>query len=217
MKKKIVLAALTGLIASAAHAQSSVTLFGLLDEGLLYANNQKVSGTEGKPAFLMNSGNIYTSRFGLRGQEDLGGGLAAIFWLENGLNVSTGKANNGGDLFGRQAWVGLSSNQYGTVTLGRQYDLMVDFVAPTSATGAQFGGNLAEHPYDNDNLNNDLRLNNSVKYKTIDYAGLKVGALYAFSNDAGQFSNNSAYSLGASYANGPILLGAAYMQINRSA
>ncbi|CAM2153895.1 general bacterial porin, GBP family [Pararobbsia alpina] len=220
MKKKYVLAALTGLIASAAHAQSSVTLFGLLDEGLVYSNNMRVGAqgsTQGHSNWLVNSGNIYTSRFGLRGTEDLGGGLAAIFWLENGLNVSTGKANNGGDLFGRQAWVGLSSNQYGSVTLGRQYDFMVDFIAPTSSTGPMFGGNFAQHPYDNDNLNNDMRLNSSVKYRSIDYAGFKVGAMYAFSGDAGQFSNNSAYSLGASYANGPILLGAAYLQVNRSA
>ncbi len=220
MKKKYIVAAMAGLVASVAHAQSSVTLFGLLDEGLVYANNQRVGAqgsTQGHSNWLVNSGNLSTSRFGMRGTEDLGDGLSAIFWLENGFNVSTGKANNGGDLFGRQSWVGLSSTQYGTVTLGRQYDLMVDFVAPTSATGPGFGGNFAQHPYDNDNLNNDMRLNQSVKYKTIDYAGFKLGAMYAFSGDAGQFSNNSAYSLGASYNNGPIQAGAAYLQINRSA
>jgi predicted porin len=120
------------------------------------------------------------------------------------------------DIFGRQAWVGLSSNQYGAVTLGRQYDFLVDYVAPTSATGSGFGGNFAAHPYDNDNLDNDLRLNNSVKFSSVSYDGFKAGAMYGFSNSAGAAGNNNAYSFGASYSNGPINLAAAYLQINRS-
>jgi len=68
---------------------------------------------------LRNPFDMFNSKWGLRGNEDLGGGMGATFWLENGFNVSTGKLNNGGDLFGRQAYVGLTSNQYGAVTLGR--------------------------------------------------------------------------------------------------
>jgi general bacterial porin, GBP family len=164
----------------------------------------------------MISGSLSTSRWGLRGNEDLGGGLSAVFDLENGFTGTNGAFKNGGDEFGRQAWVGLSSRQYGTVTLGRQYDFLVDYVAPLSATGSGFGGNLASHPYDNDNLDNDLRLNNSIKFSSVSYNGFKAGAMDAFSGQAGGFSNNSAYSLGASYSNGPINLAAAYLQLNRS-
>jgi general bacterial porin, GBP family len=219
MKRQLMGASIALVLAQAAHAQSSVTLFGTLDEGVVYANNQRTAGagSAGHSNWMVDSGNISTSRWGLRGSEDLGGGLAAVFWLENGFNVSNGKFNNGGDLFGRQAYVGLTSNEYGSVTLGRQYDFMVDFVAPLSAVGSGFGGNYADHPYDNDNLANDLRLDNSVKFRSIDYAGFKFGAMYAFSGDPGEFSNNSAYSLGASYANGPVSVGAAYLEVNRSA
>jgi general bacterial porin, GBP family len=75
---------------------------------------------------------------------------------------------------------------------------MVTYLAPLGATGSGFGGNLAQHPYDNDNLNNDMRLNNSVKFSSVAFNGVKVGALYAFSNQAGRVTNNNAYSTGIS-------------------
>ncbi|QBR01613.1 porin [Paraburkholderia pallida] len=203
----------------AAHAQSSVTLFGLIDTSLLYSSNARSNAAKpaagGGTQWQEFAGSIYTPRWGLRGIEDLGGGLSAVFWLENGFNSTNGTFKNGGDLFGRQAWVGLSAREYGTLTLGRQYDLMVTYVAPLSATGSGFGGNLAEHPYDNDNLNNDMRLNNAVKFTSVSFNGFKFGAMYAFSNAAGEIANNAAYSAGLSYTYGPINLAAAYLQINR--
>ncbi|HEY3597852.1 MAG TPA: porin [Paraburkholderia sp.] len=206
---------LLGTTSIAASAQSSVTLYGTIDTGIDFVTNQKTATGGGRPNWLMESGNLSTDRWGLKGTEDLGGGLSAVFDLENGFNVDNGKLNNGGDLFGRQAWVGLSSSRYGTLTFGRQYDLVVDMVAPLSATGSGFGGNLAEHPFDNDNLNNDFRLNNAVKFRSVDYEGLSFGAAYAFSNAAGGFSNNNAFSFGAAYANGPLRLAAAYLQANQ--
>ncbi|WP_175104330.1 porin [Pararobbsia alpina] len=207
------------VVAGAAHAQSSVTLFGIVDTGLVYQSNARVTGspTQGSSFYSMQSGNLSTSRFGVRGSEDLGGGLSAVFWLENGFATNTGAAKNGGDLFGRQAWVGLRSSEYGTVTLGRQYDFMVDYVAPMSATGSGFGGNLADHPYDNDNLDNDMRLNNSIKFSSVSVNGFKAGAMYAFSDDAGAFNMDSAFSMGASYSYGAFNAAAAYIQVNRTA
>ncbi|MCG5071836.1 porin [Paraburkholderia tagetis] len=212
-------AALT-LFAGAAHAQSSVTLFGLVDTSVAYSSNARTNAAKpaagGGTQWQVFSGSVYTSRWGLRGSEDLGHGLKAVFWLENGFNSANGTFKNGGDLFGRQAWVGLSSDHNYTLTLGRQYDFLVTYLAPLSATGSGFGGNIAEHPYDNDNLNNDMRLNNSVKFSSASFGGLKVGAMYAFSNQAGEVSNNNAYSAGLSYSVGPINLAAAYLQINRN-
>lgn len=219
MKYRHIAIAASALFAGAAHAQSSVTLFGLIDTGITYSSSARSNAAKpadgGGTQWQMSAGNVFTPRWGLRGTEDLGGGLSAVFWLENGFNSANGTLKNGGDLFGRQAWVGLSSNQYGTLTLGRQYDFMVSYLAPLSATGSGFGGNLAEHPYDNDNLNNDMRLNNAVKFSSASFDGLKLGAMYAFSGEAGDASNNSAYSAGLSYSVGPINLAAAYLQINR--
>jgi GBP family porin len=210
--KKFVLSSLSlALIgaAGAAHAQSSVTLYGLIDTGLAYTSN---SG--GSSNFQQASGLLNGNRFGLRGSEDLGNGLKAIFVLENGFNLSTGKLGQNSRMFGRQAFVGLSSDQYGTVTLGRQYDTLVDNLAPLSLNGTQYGGTLASHPYDNDNLNNQTRFNNAVKYQSIDYAGFKLGAMYAFSNAAGSFADSRAYSVGASYAFGGLKFAAGYLQLN---
>ena len=208
------LVALAGTLGATAHAQSSVTLYGTLDTGLDYVSNQKTA-TGGKSNWMLESGNLSTNRWGLRGNEDLGGGLSAVFDLENGFNIDNGKLSNGGDEFGRQAWVGLASKQWGTVTLGRQYDFLVDFVAPLSATGSGFGGNIADHPFDNDNLNNDLRMNNALKFHSATYDGLSVGGAYAFSNAAGGFSNNNAFSFGAQWAGGPVNLALAYLQVNQ--
>ncbi|ASW04140.1 porin [Paraburkholderia aromaticivorans] len=211
MKKTLMVAALSGVFATAAHAQSSVTLYGLIDAGLTYTNNQG-----GQHNFKMTSGAVNGSRWGLRGAEDLGGGLKAIFTLENGFSIANGTLGQGGRQFGRQAFVGLSSIQYGAVTLGRQYDSVVDYLGPLALTGTQYGGTQFAHPFDNDNLDNSFRINNSVKYQSANYAGFKFGAQYGFSNQAAGFSNNRAYSVGASYNYGPLNVAAAYLQLNNS-
>ncbi|WP_109482807.1 porin [Paraburkholderia sp. C35] len=210
--KKFVLSALSLALfgtAGAAHAQNSVTLYGLLDTGLTYSSN---SG--GHSNVQQASGILNGNRWGLRGAEDLGGGLKAIFTLESGFNLSNGNMGQNSRLFGRQAFVGLASNQYGSVTLGRQYDNLVDNLGPLSLNGTQYGGTLASHPYDNDNLNNSFRVSNSVKYQSVNYAGFQAGAMYGFSNEADGFSDNRAYSLGASYTFAGLKVAAAYLQLN---
>ncbi|HTJ93598.1 MAG TPA: porin [Pararobbsia sp.] len=209
MKKTLLVAALSGAFAVSAHAQSSVTLYGLLDAGVVYANN-----VGGHSQWQQGSGALSDNVFGLAGSEDLGGGNRAIFKLESVFNVNNGALRHNNDLFGRQAYVGLQSAQYGTLTFGRQFDEMVDFVAPLSFTGAGDRNNLAAHPFDNDNLNASFSSNNSVKYTSVNYMGLQAGGQYSFSNAAGNFAENRAYSLGASYKNGPLAVAAGYMQLN---
>ena len=213
-KSPIVLAMSAALAASASHAQSSVTLYGLIDAGLAYTNNVK-KGTSQGALWHATSGDINGSRWGLRGSEDLDGGLKAIFVLENGFDLQNGKLGQDGRMFGRHAYVGLSSVEFGTITLGRQYDSLFDFVAPLSGTARTFGGTGFAHPFDNDNLAHALRMNNAVKYTSSNYAGLKFGGLYAFSNST-PFAVNRAYSAGVSYNNGPLKVAAGYLQINGS-
>lgn len=204
MKKSLLALAALGAFAGVAHAQSSVTLYGIIDEGFNINTN---SG--GKHLYNLSSGVMQGSRFGLRGTEDLGGGLKALFVLENGFDVNNGKLGQGGLMFGRQAYVGLSS-QFGTVTLGRQYDSVVDYVGPLEA-GDQWGGYIAAHPGDIDNFNNAYRTNNTVKYTSADYGGLKFGGTYSFGGVAGNVTSNQIWSLGAGYNNGPLVLGVGYL------
>jgi len=104
MKKTLLVGALTGVFATMAHAQSSVTLYGLIDAGITYTNNQR-----GHSNWQETSGSVNGSRWGLRGAEDLGGGLKAIFTLENGFNINNGTLGQQSRMFGRQAYVGLSA------------------------------------------------------------------------------------------------------------
>jgi len=190
--------------AGAAHAQNSVTLYGVIDAGLIYVHNangnQKQVGT--------SSGNLSGDRWGLKGQEDLGGGLKAIFQLENGFDVNTGKLNQGGREFGRQAFVGLTADKYGTVTLGRQYDPLVDMVQ--GITGDNYWASIVGTPGDVDNYDNSSRVNNAVKYVSPNYAGLQFEGMYGFSNGAGTTGQGQTWSGAVAYNNGPLGLAAGY-------
>ncbi|KAE8761898.1 MULTISPECIES: porin [Paraburkholderia] len=210
MKKSLIVVAVAASFASVAHAQSSVTLYGLLDAGLTYTSNVNHNAK-----WAAGSGGINQSMFGLRGSEDLGGGLKAIFTLESGFNINNGKFANNNGMFNRQAFVGLSSAQFGTVTLGRQYDAAQDYLAPLTATGS-WGGTYFAHPFNNDNLNTNggFAVNNSIKYSSANYAGFTFGGTYGFSNQAGAFANNREYSVGAAYQWQGLHLGAAYAQQN---
>lgn len=205
MKKTVALLALP-LLSATAHAQSSVTLYGLLDAGVVYINNQS-----GHANVETVTGQTNGSRFGFRGAEDLGGGMKAIFALENGFDTSNGKLLQGNRLFGRQAYVGLSGN-FGSLTLGRQYDPMTEYIGQIAATSMWAW--LGTHPGDFDNLNSNFRVNNAIKYVSPEIAGFKASGTYAPGGVAGNFASNRIYALGATYHNGPLALALAYDHVN---
>ncbi|KAK45789.1 porin [Caballeronia jiangsuensis] len=203
-------AAGTGMVlAGTAGAQSSVVLYGIVDGGITYTNNQ-----QGHSAWQATGGNESGPRWGLLGSEDLGGGLKANFKLENGFNVMNGTAMQAGRMFGRQAWVGMSSEKLGALTLGRQYNTVQDILGSIqiSNTLAQY----STHPFDNNDINNTFRTNNAVKYVSPIIAGLQANAMYGFSNSTGFAANNS-WSAGLSYTRGLLNLGAAYARMNQPA
>lgn len=195
-------------MSSAAFSQTSVTLYGVIDEGLGFTNN---SG--GSQAWQFQSGWVAGSRWGLKGAEDLGAGLKAIFTIENGFDVNTGGLGQGGRMFGRQAFVGMQSESYGSLTFGRQYDSVVDYLAPLTSNGGTTGF-IFSHPLDNDNTDNSFRLNNAVKFSSANYGGVKFGGAYAFSNQSGGFANNRVYSAGVSYSGAALSAAAVYLQAN---
>jgi predicted porin len=188
-----------------ANAQSSVTLYGILDEGLMYTSN--VAG--GKKVSLDSLSGLFGSRWGFTGAEDLGGNLQAIFTLESGVNLNNGQFGQGGTAFGRQAFVGLRSAQFGALTFGRQYDMVFYFPEPLTA-GSLVGGPVGMHPGDIDNAANTVRLNNAVRYMSPVRGGFSFGGEYSLGGVAGNFTANSGYSVGAGYSGGPLKVGAAF-------
>lgn len=215
MKKALFAACVAAAAPVCAHAQSSVTLYGIIDEGISYFSNAATvnanGSVSGHSAVRLLSGVMQQSRWGLRGSEDLGGGLKAIFVLENGFDASTGKAGQGGLLFGKKAFVGMSG-PFGTVTLGRQYDTNVDIIGPMEA-GGQWGGYMAAHPGDLDNINNTNSTNNAIKFTSNNYGGLTLEGMFGFGGVAGNFARNRIWSVTAGYVNGPLMLGAGYLDV----
>ncbi|WP_250527321.1 porin [Caballeronia sp. GAWG2-1] len=206
--KKISLAVL--LLAGSsgvAVAQSSVTLYGIVDEGFLFNNNARTGSQIG-----LVSGSQSGSRWGLRGTESLGGGLAAIFNIEGGFNSSTGALGQNGDVFGRQSYVGLSAQSWGSLTFGRHYPTGYDFVGSMTAAAqwALGGAGYGAHPADLDNLDGTYRVNNSVKYRSPSFGGFSFGGTYSFGGVAGNFARNQVWSAAAGYNIGSIGLAAEY-------
>ena len=211
MKKTMIAGSIFGFLSMGANAQSSVTLYGVLDIGLVFVNNS-VSNGQGHQLYSLISGNVQATRWGLRGSEDLGGGMKAIFVLENGFSVANGKLGQGGDEFGRQAFVGVSTTRLGTITLGRQYDSVVDFTNGLTAA-TQWATIYFAHPGDLDNMLNSNRVNNAVKYTSISYSGFQFSGVYSLGGVAGQFNRNQIWSIGAGYNRGPLQLGAGYFNV----
>ena len=201
MKRQTLIAACGLLGASLAHAQSSVTLWGQVDSGLTYINNKK-----GGSSFGTASGIGSPTRWGFTGKEDLGSGYSAIFMLESGFNINTGSLIKSNTLFDRNAYVGVES-PYGTLTLGRQADLMDDVAIRYS--NAFWNRNLyAFHAGNLDSLTNGYQIENAVKYRSADFHGFHIGGMYGFAGSDATGHTAGGY---ASYDNGPLSAGVTYM------
>ncbi|WP_309491306.1 porin [Trinickia mobilis] len=195
--------------ANAAYAQSNVTLYGSTDAGVGY-----VSNLHGSSTFIAEQGTFQADRWGLTGSEDLGGGRKTIFKLESGFSTINGSMSSAGVLFNRQAFVGLSDNELGTVTLGRMTDWHFEMLGPLS-TGQALGDFSAFHPGNVDGLGNTVPVewSSALKYRSpVWFGGLSIGAMYGFPGSTASSTAGRSFSFGANYANGPLTLAAAYSQ-----
>lgn len=186
MKKAVLattLAVIGSVTANSAMAQSQITIYGVLDSGLVYTTNSNAAGDSlVKVPGLTGS---VPSRLGFRGNEDLGGGLQALFVLENGLNLDTGTMGQGNRLFGRQAYVGLKGG-FGTLTLGRQ----INMTFLSAIKSDVLGPNLFSMS------SIDLYIPNARSDNAIGYLGnfsdFTVGATYSLGRDASAAGGPSA-------------------------
>jgi predicted porin len=218
MKKSLVALAVLA-VSGMASAQSTVTVYGLVDAwvGTVKDNNISQSGVNVAHPFSGSGGGLQTSRFGLKGSEDLGGGLKANFLLEAGFDPSTGAANNYSNpytgtssnaIFGRQSWVGLSGG-FGELKLGKMWT-PYDMVKGSGAAGfdsllfAPSTSVWASNSYQD-------RPGNSVYYQTPDLAGFSAAAMYSFGeNKTATVSAGKIASFNVAYAKGPIGASLAY-------
>lgn len=221
MKKSLLVAALIAGFAGAAQAETSVTLYGVVDAGIGY---ERVKGSVGgvdidaKRTGLINGINS-SNRWGLKGAEDLGQGLQAIFVLENGFNLGTGQATQGGRMFGRQATVGLKSDAWGQIEFGRQTNIASKYLpGVVSPFGVDFGQAKAGTTF---GALNSVRYDNMIMYQTPNFSGFQFGIGYSFRTDGNQQfktsgsaePNDRALTAGLRYVNGPLAAGLTYDQL----
>jgi len=224
MKKTLLAAALIAGFAGVAQAETSVTLYGIVDGGIGYQQFKgdavnAITGNGDKATRTgMLSGGQSSSRWGLKGTEDLGEGLKAVFVLENGFDLGTGVTSQSDRLFGRQATVGLLSDAWGRLDFGRQTNIATKYFAGVASpfgtdwSQAQIGTAFSAAA--------SQRYDNMVMYQTPNFAGFQFGLGYSFNASGnqkfkvsgGQEPNTRAWTTGLRYGNGPIAAALTYDQ-----
>jgi len=206
MKKSVVLlaaiSAITGAVtANSAFAQSSVTMYGVVSTAIRHTSNEiKADGSRGSNTKL-GQGIFQGPRLGFKGIEDLGSGNAAVFQLEMGLSPDTGESDQQGQLFGRQAFVGLKNKEWGEIDLGRQYGVAFDVLGKYDPLGM---GNLPENSWQL--FITGVRFDNTLKY-TNTWGPVSAEVQYSFGEKAGSTAIGSTTGLGLSYDNGTFGVG----------
>ncbi|CAM4331723.1 Porin domain-containing protein [Comamonas aquatilis] len=194
---------------------SSVQIYGVADMGFAHISNKGGSSLN-----AVTSGRLQSSRIGFKGNEDLGGGLSAVFTLESGIEMDTGTSTSSTIFFNRQAWVGLKSTQLGTLTLGRQYSPIYDHLvlssgAPTfglvggAVDGIAIPGSSVGRF---DNTIGGSRTDNSIKYTSPNLGGFTATAMVGLGEVAGDNAAGRTLSAGVGYAQGPVNAAVTYLE-----
>ncbi|MFM0161155.1 porin [Paraburkholderia sediminicola] len=202
------------LAAGGAAAQSNVTLYGVVDTFVQYLNNG------GKTSISERSGGSTGSMIGLKGSEDLGGGLKAIFDLESGFTANNGAFFvDSSKLFERQSWVGLASDHYGTLTFGRQYQpsfWIAYFAEPFRGNEILSPFSAGILPVDKRTLSTQYpagRVDNSILYRSPVLGGFKFYAMYALPDTVTQpvpVTSGDVLDVGVTYEGYGLYAGLAY-------
>ena len=213
--KKLLAGAVAAALPMFAQAQTNITMFGIADAGISFGSRGAGSST----APRVDSGILSTSRWGVRGQEDLGGGLSAIFWAEATWNVDdgTGAAGGGGLNFARRSWVGLQGG-FGQVFIGRDYTPGFWGMVGADVFGYGLYGTNLSAVIGQIGANNPLmdgRQSNAIFWNSPTFGGLQIKAMYS----AGEFdtdpkSRGNAAEIAALYSAGPVTANVWYHSIN---
>jgi predicted porin len=218
MKKSLIAFAVLSTFAAAASAQTSVTVYGNLDISAAVYTNTTAAGNK---KFKLDSGELSTSRFGLRGTEEIDKDLSARFQVEAQIGVDSGTAGSGSQFFNRRATVGLVSKSMGAVDIGRQTSL--DFDAVSTFDPSNYYSSGVTNP--NARIGGSVtRFDNSIKYATPSLSGFVVSANYAVGESAviapattatSLVGNLGSYhGLSFAYTDGPLAVIAGASQLN---
>jgi predicted porin len=202
------LALSVGYMATSASAQSSVTLYGVIDDAVAFTDNQ-----HGKSNLYLLQGSLSSSRVGLRGSEALSSQTKTIFDLQAGFDPNTGKEASPGLEFNRQALFGLEGKTLGSILLGRQYSSYWTLLFPLGPVPSLTGA-TGTHPGDIDALDTTVRTNSSVKYISAPMAGITASAQYGLGGVPGSLQTGSEVSAAVQYVGGPLSMAMGYLRLN---
>ena len=204
MKKTSLALVIAGLASSSAFAQSSITIYGIVDTSIRYISSDNAAGNSN---IKMDNGAISNSRIGFKGSEDIGGGNRINFRLENGFNGDNGSMSSPGVLFNRQSWVGISGD-YGQFSIGRQqtplFDLMADHFDPLTVGNYDTNSWLPAGA-------TLVRNSNMLKYYGT-FGGVSAGLSYAAGEVAGSLRTGSQISSSLQYTTGNLSIGGGAQQ-----
>jgi len=199
MKKTLIALAVLGATAGVAHAQSNVTIYGIVDGGFIKEEGSKV---------FMNE--KVNNRIGFRGVEDLGGGIKATFGLEKRFDIFNGGPRGSGEFDG-EASVGLAGG-FGAVRIGKMNELSTETLRTLDPFNQYGVGGMFETPL------RRARIESSVRYDSPNFAGFSFGLTYSLENqtgdpapnDAFDGTTNAGYAASVKYMNGPVVALANY-------
>lgn len=204
-------AAMAASSGALAQTPPGVTLYGRVDMAVAYQTRLFSTPTSGVVVgghrWYADSGGSNGSRWGLRGNEDLGGGLKALFVMESGLQADTGVIGQGGRVFGRQVYVGLDGG-FGRVTVGRQYTPWFDVLS----TSDPFGNNLVGNSGNVEHAN--ARADNAIVYGTPNFGGFTAQGMVALGERNGSDKAGMQMDLALKYQRGPLWVGFAHARQN---
>lgn len=206
MKSPAIALGAFALVSGVACAQTNVTLYGVVDLGMKYEKGLSKAGG----VWALASGQQFGSRLGLRGSEDLGGGLSANFVLENGFTADDGALANGGRLFGRQAWAGIKGS-FGAVNLGRQYSATYNALNAVDPFGLNQAGDAQRvYGYGLGKVDPISRSDNTITYTSASTNGINAMVGYKFGETPGSLNTGSSKFVGLSYIAGAVNVQASY-------
>jgi predicted porin len=202
MHKKKLIIFIASLVATNAFAQeSNVSIYGVIDTMVRYTTNEVNDGTVGDKVKLGQGGALQGSRLGFKGEEDLGDGTSAVFKLEMGFSSATGESDQQGQLFGRQAYVGLKDKSLGEIDVGRQYGVAFDTLGNYDPVGM---GNMPENEWQLFLVG--VRFDNTLKY-TNSWGSVKAEVQYSIGGQSGSNKIGSTTGLALNYIDGPFAVG----------
>jgi predicted porin len=210
MKKSLIALAVLGSVAGVAQAQSSVTMYGLVD--VFVGRDKTEVGGISTSRTVLNSGGLATSRWGVQGSEDLGGGLKAIFKLEQGFDASNGTANTQGTAlapvstaFNRQSWVGLEGG-FGTVQFGNVWSAFDDVFYIGNSVFDAVSFSPAYRVLSVGAYNDKPR--NALRYTSPNFGGFSAAVSHGLDENAAASNDQTDFNL--QYAAGPLTAAFAY-------